>query len=523
MIEIRRAVPESGKTLTVALGFAAIFVIIWLLSNAITGGNFQGTFLLGVAVAVLAVVGKILSDWRSGVYLFFVWLLFEDLLRKYMGNSMYIYFAKDLLIGVTYVALLIARLRGEETDRLRVRFKFALGLFVLLGVVQVFNPGSPSFWYGLLGLKLYFYYIPLIFVGYALIRSERDLRRFLLVSLGLAGVIALVGILQTIIGLDFLNPHSGTDIEELGHLLRVTPSGLVVSRPPSVFVSDGRFAAYLILVFILGLGTTGYLLLGKKGGRKIAFPALALIAVAVVVSGSRGSIVWVFVSGLVLPAAMLWGAPPKLAEAYRMVKAIRRAFIFVALTVSLAVILFPQVVAARWAFYRETIALDSPDSETTARAWDYPVAELLMALADRDWAVGHGIGTASLGIQYVSRIMEAPKTGLGVESGYGNLIVELGILGPILWVVWCFSLVVAACQESIKVKGTWAFPVALSISWYAFLLLFPLTWGNITMYQNFVLNAYFWLLVGILFRLPTLVANDDHSLQNSWQSAVNVE
>ena len=121
----------------------------------------------GLRRAVVMVAGKTVRDWRGGVYLFLTWLLFEDLVRKYLGNNMYVYFGKDALIGVTYVALLMARWRGDSTERFRVPFKYALGAFFLLGLAQFFNPGSPSFWYGVLGLKLYFYYIPLMFVGYA--------------------------------------------------------------------------------------------------------------------------------------------------------------------------------------------------------------------------------------------------------------------------------------------------------------------------------------------------------------------
>src|SRR5438874_2669589 len=167
---------------------------------------------------------------------------------------------------------------------------------------------------------------------------------------------------------------------------------------------------------------------------------------------------------------MLWRAPPKLGEGYRLVKAIRRSFIFVTLALSLAVVLFPQVIGARLAFYRETVALDSPDSETAFRAWDYPIANFRLALSDPDWLVGHGIGTSSLGMQYVSRIMEVPATGLGVESGYGALILEFGILGLVLWLVWTSSLMFEASKVLLKLKGTWAFPLALSICWFAFYL-----------------------------------------------------
>ena len=191
-------------------------------------------------------------------------------------------------------------------------FRYALGLFFLLGLVQVFNPLSPSIFYGLLGLKLYFYYIPLMFVGYAMLRQEDDLRRLLTVSMGLAGVIALIGIIQSIVGVDFLNPHSGADIEELSHVVRFTSTGIHVARPTSVFVSDGRFGQYLILAFILGLGAAGYQLLRKSRGGIITFPAVALLAVAAMVSGSRGAFAWTAISALVLSAGMLWGAPTRI-------------------------------------------------------------------------------------------------------------------------------------------------------------------------------------------------------------------
>src|SRR5437764_13138481 len=44
--------------------------------------------------------------------------------------------------------------------------------------MQTFNPASTSLIFGVLGLKLFFYYVPLLFVGYALLNSEEQLRRF---------------------------------------------------------------------------------------------------------------------------------------------------------------------------------------------------------------------------------------------------------------------------------------------------------------------------------------------------------
>jgi hypothetical protein len=55
-------------------------------------------------------------------------------------------------------------------------------------------------------------------------------------------------------------------------------------------------------------------------------------------------------------------------------------------------------------------------------------------------------------------------------------------------------------------RRTPLFPLGCAILWFLFLLLFPLTFAGMQPYENYVLNAYFWLLTGVLFRLPALAA-----------------
>jgi hypothetical protein len=46
---------------------------------------------------------------------------------------------------------------------------------------------------------------------------------------------------------------------------------------------------------------------------------------------------------------------------------------------------------------------------------------------------------------------------------------------------------------------------------YAFVLLLPMTFVSMNNYQDFILNAYLWLLLGILFRLPNLALSAQSS------------
>jgi hypothetical protein len=106
---------------------------------------------------------------------------------------------------------------------------------------------------------------------------------------------------------------------------------------------------------------------------------------------------------------------------------------------------------------------------------------------------------------------------MGLEEGFATLIFELGILGPILWLFWTASLVYATWKSVLRVKGTPMFPLAICIWWFEFLLLFPYTFAGLAPYQNYVYNAYFWLLTGILLSLPRL--NEQNSLQPQIQAS----
>src|ERR1700690_738344 len=73
----------------------------WELGGKIVDNDVSWIAFVALACIVLFVAIKILRNWRLGFYSFLIWLLFEDLVRKYLGNNMAIYFAKDVLVGLT--------------------------------------------------------------------------------------------------------------------------------------------------------------------------------------------------------------------------------------------------------------------------------------------------------------------------------------------------------------------------------------------------------------------------------------
>src|SRR5258708_32651104 len=85
-----------------------------------------------------AFVIGVLNSWRNGLYFFLTWLLFEDFARNYLGNNMAVYFAKDVLALVVYLAFFMAYQRKQVTG-FQPPLSLPLLLFFLVGLMQVFT------------------------------------------------------------------------------------------------------------------------------------------------------------------------------------------------------------------------------------------------------------------------------------------------------------------------------------------------------------------------------------------------
>jgi hypothetical protein len=487
------------------IAFAAVLCVAYEAAQLVLEGDLRMLVVSGMAFVGVAIVVSILNDWRRGLYLLLGWILIEDLFRKYLGNNMAIFFAKDVLTLVLYISFFAAR-RKAKLKGLKLPFLIPLLVFIWFGVIQMFNPNSTSIFYGVLGMKVDFLYVPLIYVGYALIESELDLQKFFTFNTVLILIVATLAIAQSVIGPRFLNPTViQDDIRGLSTSYRIAPiSGLMAYRPNGVFVSGGRLVDFLILSWLVAIGFGGYLLLRSRRARNLAFLSVAVIAIASIMTASRGVFMWNAGNALVVSAAFLWGAPWRQGEARHVLRTIQRGLLVVGLALVVMMTIFPDQIASRFAIYSETLSPNSSASELAFRARDYPLKNFMLAFEHPNWLTGYGIGTCTLGTQYVSRILRAAPMGIGVENGYGQLIVELGILGLILWILLSIAISISAWRIANSLRGTPWFPLAFVIFWYAFVLLIPMSYIGFVVYQDYIMNVYLWILLGILFRLPDL-------------------
>src|SRR3989440_5133419 len=130
------------------LGFIGLFTVTaYKAAGYVIADDMNGLAYIALLFTGSAFVVAMLNSWRNGVYFFLAWLLFEDFARKFLGNNMAIYFAKDVLVAVVYLSFFVA-CRRKEAALFRPPFLVPLLLFVWFGVLQMFNLASPSLVFG---------------------------------------------------------------------------------------------------------------------------------------------------------------------------------------------------------------------------------------------------------------------------------------------------------------------------------------------------------------------------------------
>jgi hypothetical protein len=485
---------------------------ISLLNKALFGGLFLGfiSFLVGGIKAalpsVLAVIVLSLSYKypREALFAFIIYVPFGGTITYYIGNSPILQLAKDSF----YVPALIAlwqTCRKQRLPLIPVK-SIKTPLYILLGLClltivfvngsQQFNPPPAGLLktppkeipigMGILGLKVFLGYVPLIGCAYYLIRNKRDFLLLSRLQIVLILSCCILGIIQYLLLLTGI--CEGTRNAEGNALFKATlearcyfGGSLVYSpsqgmiRLPGTFVAPWQWAWFLIsstfFTFATGFNDPSII------WRLISLGSLVTVFINAVVSGQRIALALVPTCFVIL--LLLTGQVANLKRFIPM-------GVGLGLILGIAVISNPAVVQER---------LDSFISRWEASPpQEFIVSQFEENFKAVDGPLGSGLGRATNS----ARALGETKL---VETYYPKVLYEVGIFGLLGFVGLVTTLTFTAFKTYRSVKNRvfrsygaaiWVFILFISYNTYYY----PLDVDPVA--------VYYWFFAGVLFKLPVL-------------------
>jgi hypothetical protein len=458
-------------------------------------------FVGGIKLAVPGVLGILVISLcykypRYALFAFIIYVPFAGTIIYYLGNSPILQLAKDAFYVPAAIALW--QTCKKQKQPFIVPQAIRTSLFILFGCCMLtllfinggaqLNPsaGDIPLGVGILGLKVFLGYMPLISCVYYLIRNKQDFYLLSRLQIVLILVCCILGIIQYILlTIGVCKGTVGVEGDALfkasldarcyfGGALLYTPEQGVI-RLPGTFVAPWQWAWFLISSTFFTFAT----IFSDKSmiWRLIGLVALALVFFNAVVSGQRIALALVPTCFVLL--LLLTGQIGNLKRFIPIGGAI-------ALILVIAMAANPAIVQDRMTSF--------------IGRWNAsPPQQFIVDQFEENWKsvdspIGSGLGRATNS----ARVMGTTKL---VETYYPKVLYEVGIVGMLAFLGFVTSITIAAfkTQRSIKNRelrtygaSMWVFVLVISYNTYYY----PLDVDPV--------GVYYWLCAGIVFKLPAI-------------------
>lgn len=430
---------------------------------------------------VLAIMYASTRNWRRSINSVFILIVFEGALRKWVlpQASDLLYFLKDIiLLGAYWKYFFASASEGKfritnNWLNLLIFFAFAMGVF------QALNPSLGSPVVGLLGLKSYFIYIPLIWILPTMFRTEDDLIRFLRWNLLLIIPVAIVGINQYFSPADsWINSYAPGEVD----VVAVTRSGSV--RITSTFSFINSFQGYLIAVFALALPLA--FITQTTFWQFITFGELGLILGSSFMTGSRTP---VYTEGAV---AIVFFVSLFVTQPSRFIKWINNLIVPTVLATPIIIKGFDKAIESFTNRSKTTKDISGRISNTINEPLNY---------ANIREGSGYGIGATHPGAGSVRGqfgVTGAEPIAYANEAEPGKVMLELGPFGFAVWYGLRICILLTLALRYFQLQR----PLLKNLALTAFLTQLTQLPGQVVFHHTF--GLYYWLFSSFIFVFPQI-------------------
>jgi hypothetical protein len=441
----------------------------------------QTLMFLGAGAAMIIVLWSF-NKWRLAVKTALVIALFEGALRKWVfpGAQELVYFLKDVFLLGAYLRFFLAPDLDLRATKLRAPIMLVV-LCCMFLMPATINPNIGSILLAAYGLKIYVFYIPLMFMMPYLFRNQEEMVRQLTWYALLAIPIGLLGILQWRSGVSSIwnvyadqqgMDHTGATTFGFGDRVRVTGTFSYITGHTTFVIF---FATLTVALLSLKEIRWKWLLMGFS---------LPLIIGNAMMGGSRASVV--SIGGIVAGFAIA-SLSGRIGSSKNFT-----AMLVGGLAVCAAGTLYFFGEALTHMQLRYQGGKDA--GETVAfRAFQMPLDAMKKSLNESAFS-GYGIGATHPAPEAIRRKLRipAPKRKAPVfDTEMGQVLAELGIFGWMGWYFMRVALVFVLIGSYRKCPPGPVKPLVLAAA------LISIPFLLLSLVLNHTANILLWALIGL--------------------------
>ncbi len=473
----------APRFMTVAL--VALFALFALASAwfILRGKGFDAI----AGLVLFAFYLTILVRWRRGFYGLLAYLPFAGvatlLLYPWEGLPWLnpVLYKDWLFVLPTYLGFFGAAVLGRERLMSLPRLPaILLTVFSSVVIAQMANPGVPNMLTGLIGAKVWLFYLPLYALAFELICSRMDLTFLLRFFVVLATVPCTVGVAEYILvrvyGYETVmsSIYGTAAFAVTQEYAQFEVAGGLIARIPSTFTFVTQFFGFMLSVLVPTYIV--YRTDPSQRWRKFARWTLALITVASFLSGAR--VAFVFVPLLL---GLIYGLDRGFRGFLRGGAYLAGLFLAALAIAHISALELIQYIFDLFGNY----------------AADTAYAGLAQAVTTS--ILGSGTGTNTGPARYA---FEKPDLFTAIQNYYAKAVFELGIVGLLL----LLGLFITFIRQGFRLRRKLHSPElrVCAVGFLAFVIAMSLNCFKGWLIDLDPINVYFWVFMGLLAKLPLL-------------------
>lgn len=421
-------------------------------------------------VAALALSIPAIEKPRSALIGLFVLLPFLGIVRHMFSSAFGAAALDPLLLVSSAVALVIfmSLTLNHEMDFGGTPLAKIVFLLLLIGLVQVVNPGQGPLLVGIVGIMINLIPIGFFFIARSVADAEMTHK--------VIRIVIVVGILAAAYGLfQVFFGFRGFERTWLGSqgYTALTVGG--TTRPFSFFNNPAEYASYAHYALV---GALALALFGARRKRALWFFWVAVIGYAGFLIGSRGFTVKIVAAAVVLLAARARNA---LLATGIVVILISGIVLWSASTTSTSTIESKQAGASQLIEQQLRALRDpfDPAKSTLPIHWEQATTGIGYAITEQPFGLGTGVATRG-GAKFGG--LQA-----GTELDIGDAFLSLGVVGGVLYIL----AIIVAVTEASRVRRALPGPV-----WIGIWTMAATSIGAWLNGGNYAVTPLIWFMIG---------------------------